>query len=287
LRSRGLFVFLLAATPLAALAGASGTFEAGERGHVLVPVSINGFEARPFVVDTAATVTVLDAEEYQALRKSVAPADPLKQHARGAHGSFAAQIATVEAIALWEIEHRNEIAALMSLYDVANGKEPDFFGILGLPFLGKYRVDLDYPGRTIELLEAGERLPPCDICRAGDAIEIKPLTGGLPTVAVTVNGVKMTALLDTGASRTILNEAAVTALGLEHAGSGEDIASVRLALGPLAAREQAVSRIDLPIFQALRLDDRPALILGIDFLGSGRTVLDLAAGIVWFEPASD
>lgn len=287
MRSPGLFVFLLAATPLLAVAGASGTFQAGERGHVLVPVSISGFGARPFVVDTGATQTVLDAEEYEALRESGRSAGAPTQHARGAHGTFAAQIATVEAVALWGIEHRNEMAVLMSLSDVAHGKEPDFSGILGLPFLANYRVDLDYPSRTIELREAGERQPPCDICRAGNAIKIKPLMGGLPTVAVTVDGVQMTALLDTGASRTILNEAAVTALGLQDAGSGEDIARVQIAMGPLPARGQAVARIDLPIFETLQLDDQPALILGIDFLSAGRTVLDLAAGIVWFEPAFD
>lgn len=272
--------------PLVAAAGASGTFEAGRRGHVLVPVSVNGGETRPFVVDTAASQTVLDAGEFAALAGDESAPGGQGSHARGAHGSFVARAANVESLALWQVEQRNQFAALMSLSDLTHGEEPDFAGVLGVPFLRNFRVDLDYPKRRLAFDEPNGGLPACDICAADAAIVVTPLNGGLPSISVTVNGLRMTALLDTGASRTIFNEAAISALGLANAGTGEAIGRVSIALGSLPAREHDAARIDLPVFRTLQLDEQPALILGIDYLGGGRMVLDLAAGQVWFKPAS-
>lgn len=281
------FALLIAGfAPLVAAAGASGTFEAGKRGHVLVPVSVNGGETRPFVVDTAASQTVLDAGEFAALAGDESAPGSHGAHARGAHGSFAARPATVESLALWQVEQRDLLAALMTLSDLTHGTEPDFAGVLGVPFLRNYRVDLDYPKRRLAFDEPNGGLPACDICASDAAIAVTPLNGGLPSVPVTVNGLRMTALLDTGASRTIFNEAAISALGLAQAGTGEAIGRVSIALGSLPAREHDAARIDLPVFKTLKLDKQPALILGIDYLGAGRMVLDLAAGQLWFKPAS-
>lgn len=282
------FALLIAGfAPLVAAAGTSGTFEAGKRGHVLVPVSVNGGEARPFAVDTAASHTVLDAGEFAALAGNEGAPGAHGAHARGAHGSFAARPTSVESIALWQAEQRGQFAALMKISDLTPGKEPDFAGVLGLPFLQRYRLDLDYPARKLVLEEQDGDLPACDICDPASAVPLGTLRGGLRSVPVTVNGQQMTALFDTGASRTILNDAAIAALGLTEAGFGESIGTASIALGSLPARNHAVARIDLPVFGALGFDGKPALILGIDYLGAGRTVVDLQAGLVWFKPADD
>lgn len=279
---------LVAATaPFVAAAGTSGTFEVGNRGHVLVPVSVNGGETRPFAVDTAASQTVLDAGEFSGIGAEGSGPGGHAGHASGAHGSFAARAAKLDSLSLWQAEQQGQFAALMTLTDLTPGKIPDFAGVLGLPFLRRYRIDLDYPARRLALHEQDGELPDCDFCSTQTGTPVTPLIGGLPSVPVTVNGLKMTALLDTGASHTILNEPAISALGLAEAGTGEAIGRVPIALGSLPAREHDVSRIDLPVFRTLRLADRPAMILGIDYLGAGRMVLDLAAGLVWFKPAAD
>ncbi|MBX3704323.1 MAG: aspartyl protease family protein [Steroidobacteraceae bacterium] len=282
------FALLVAGlAPLVAAAGTSGTFEAGKRGLVLVPVSVNGGEARPFALDTAASHTVLDAAEFAALAGNDAVPAAAGAHAGGAHGSFAARPANVDSLSLWGAEQRGQFAALMTLSDLTRGKQPDFAGVLGLPFLQRYRLDLDYPQRRLVLEEQDGDLPPCDICDPAAAVPLGTLRGGLRSVPVTVNGQQMTALFDTGASRTIFNEAAIAALGLTEAGFGESIATASIALGSLPARDHAVARIDLPVFNTLGLVGKPALILGIDYLGAGRTVVDLQAGLVWFKPADD
>lgn len=273
--------------PLVAAAATSGTFEAGSRGHVLVPVSVNGGETRPFAVDTAASQTVLDAGAYSSVNAEGSGAGGDAAHASGAHGGFTARGARLESLRLWQAEQQNQFAAVMLLADLTPGRTPDFAGVLGLPFLARYRIDLDYPARRLALHEQDGELPGCDFCTMEAATPVSPLIGGLPSVPVTVNGVRMTALLDTGASRTILNEPAISALGLTDTGAGEAVARLPIALGSLPAREHEVSRIDLPVFRTLRLADQPAMILGIDYLAAGRMVLDLAAGLVWFKPASD
>ncbi len=284
---RNLVVALLVAgsAPLVAVADTAGTFEIGNRGHILVPVSVNGMDAKPFAVDTGATLTVLDAVEFGALSEddSQATAGASQAHgAQGAHGASSARVTTVDSIAFWQVQQRNQQVALMTLSELTPGKVPDFAGVLGLPLLKQYRVDLDYRARRLALYDLNEQLPPCEICVPAREVRVTPLIGGLPSVPVTINGVQMTALLDTGASRTILNEAAIAALGLTDAGTGESIGRASIRVGSLPAREHDVSRIDLPIFRTLRLDPQPAAILGIDYLGAGRVVMDLADGVLWF-----
>lgn len=282
---RNLVIALLVAgsAPLVSVADSAGTFVAGNRGHILVPVSVNGMDARPFAVDTGATVTVLDSVEFAVVRDGGAPAAAPAPHAQGAHGASSAQVTTVDSIALWQVEKRDQQVALMTLSELTPGKVPDFAGVLGLPLLKQYRVDLDYPQRRLALYELDGELPACEICVPDREVPVTPLIGGLPSVPVTINGVQMTALLDTGASRTILNEAAISALGLEKAGTGEAIGKASIQVGSLPAREHDISRIDLPIFRMLRLDEQPAMILGIDYLGAGRMVMDLADGILWLD----
>lgn len=280
---------LLIATilPFVATAGTSGTFEVGRRGHVLVPVSVDGREATLFALDTAASQTVLDEKLFAKQGEEQAPADDSPGHARGAHGTHAARGTRVASIVLWQVEQRDQFAALMRLEDLTRGKEPDFSGVLGLPFLSRYRLDLDYPNRRITLDENDGQLAPCNICEPERAVTITPLMGGLPSVPVTVNGRAMTALLDTGAGSTIINAAAASALGLGEPGSPDATTRLAVALGNLPAREHDVKRIELPVFRTLGLDSQPAMILGIDYLGSGRTVLDLDARRVWFQAKLD
>jgi len=270
----------------AATAASSGTFVVGQRGHVLVPVSINGAEAKHFVLDTAASQTVLDPGQFPAL-KAVSPPPGSGFHAaHGAHGAVESQPTRLRTVALWQSELQDQPAALMSLAQLTPGHEPDFAGVLGVPYLRRYRLDLDYPKRRVTLDEIDGDQPACDICTAATAIEVTPIIGGLPTVVVNVNGQRLIALLDTGAAYSILNDAATVALGLSGVRQGSPAANVSMALGDMPPVEHEVRLTGLPVFARLGLTSPPAVILGIDFLGVGRTVLDLASNRVWFAAAA-
>jgi predicted aspartyl protease len=294
MRASTCLLLIACLTPLGVHAGASGNFERGERGHVLVPVSVNGAEAKAFAVDTAASQTVLDLKNFGSLaageaesapQAPVAHGAPDAGGAQGAHGTFVARGVSVDSLSLCQAEQRGQVAVLMTLSDLTHGEEPDFVGVLGLPFLRKYVLDIDYPARRLALHERPGSATGCDICSTDSAIPVASLLGGLPSVPVTVNGVAMRAVLDTGASRTVLNDKALAALGLAGAGTGEAVSRASLALGQGAPRPHDVSYLDLPVFGALGLADEPALILGIDYLSAGRVVLDIGSGRAWFRPA--
>lgn len=271
---------------LGAWAGDSGDFVVGKRGHVLVPVSIDGEPVRPFVLDTAASQTVLDPGEYPAQAGASPPAGG-HAVAHGAHGGVNARPTRVNSIALRELVQKDQLALFMEVKQLTRGKEPDFAGVLGMPFLSRYRVDLDYPRRSLRFDAASSDRPSCDICTPDAAIPVRPTIAGLPTVTVTVNGRSMPALLDTGAASTILNEAAALMLGLAGPVDEERTMDVALAIGGEPAMRHAVRRIALPVFTTLRLDAEPAIILGIDYLGRGRMVLDMANNSAWFKAATE
>jgi hypothetical protein len=91
----------------------------------------------------------------------------------------------------------------------------------------------------------------------------------------------MTAL-DTGAG--IDHQCRAASAG-RRAGSPDATTRLAVALGdPLREHDEG---IELPVFRTLGLDSQPAMILGIDYLGSGRTVLDLDARRVWFQAKLD
>lgn len=271
---------------ISAWAGDGGDFVVGKRGHVLVPVSIDGEPARPFVLDTAASQTVLDPGDYPA-QAGASPPSGGTAIGHGAHGGVNARPTRVNSIALRELVQKDQLAVFMEVDQLTRGKVPDFAGVLGLPFLRGYRIDLDYPKRLLTLDEVESDLPPCDICTQDATIAVRPIIAGLPTVTVTINGRSMPALLDTGAASTILNEAAAALLGLAGAVDEDRTTDVELALGGEPALRHAVRHIALPVFRTLQLDAEPAIILGIDYLGRGRLVLDLASNSAWFKAATE
>ena len=270
----------------AAIAGTGGTFVVGNHGHVLVPVSVNGAEEKLFVVDTAASQIVLDPEQFPSLEAGQPLTGAHPSGAHGAHGALQARPTRLRSINLWQSALHDQTAVLMKVGQFTPGHEPDFAGVLGIPYLRRFRLDLDYARRRISLDEIGGDLPDCDICTAASAVKVVPLIGGLPSVTVNVNGRSLVAVLDTGAAFSVVNDAAAAALGLASERPGEPGARVSLSFGAATPIQQEVRQVQLPVFTTLGLANEPAMILGIDYLGTGRMVLDLAGGQVWFKAAS-
>jgi hypothetical protein len=122
----------------------------------------------------------------------------------------------------------------------------------------------------------------------------------LLTVPVTIGLVGATAVIDTGARKTRINWALGRLLGLDPArlSKGDTIqgatnkpietGSTRIAdvrLGERRLPDAPVLVADLPVFEAFGVADRPAIILGLDWLEQTRMVIDFPAQKVWFEAA--
>jgi hypothetical protein len=122
----------------------------------------------------------------------------------------------------------------------------------------------------------------------------------LLTIPVRIGGVTATAVIDTGARKTRFNWALGKQLGWDPAqlregdtilGATNNAVTTRNAVVPVV--QLGSSRLtnvpvlvaDLPVFEAFGVADRPAIILGLDWLEGTRMVIDFPAKLVWFEPS--
>jgi len=169
-------------------------------------------------------------------------------------------------------------------------------GILGLDAFGGALVDFDLPAMRVDLHPSGTALG-----LAARPLRATPTTGALLTIPVTIDGVAAVAVIDTGARKTRINWALGRKLGLcpDTLAAGDAVqgatntavetrvATVRqVRLGARLLKTAPVLVADLPVFAAFGVDDRPAIILGLDWLTATRMVVDFPARLVWFEAAA-
>jgi len=167
-------------------------------------------------------------------------------------------------------------------------------GIVGLDLFGDRLVDFDLPRRRVALHSSGSR--PAGL--TGEPVKATPTTGNLLTVPVTIGKVSATAVIDTGARKSRINWALGRLLGLDPSklAKGDTIQGATnsavatqatrvfdVRMGARTLAEAPVLVADLPVFDAFGIGDRPAIILGMDWLDATRMVIDFPARQVWFE----
>lgn len=124
--------------------------------------------------------------------------------------------------------------------------------------------------------------------------------GGLLVIAARIGRVPVEAVIDTGSPRTLGNEALRRALLAKFSkgsprpkiygvtrqvSSGNLATSPTIKLGQVKIRHLSIVYSDIPIFKVWHLERRPAIILGMDVLGTVDTlVLDFAYPNVYVLP---
>ena len=124
--------------------------------------------------------------------------------------------------------------------------------------------------------------------------------GGLLVVPAHVAGVEVEAVIDTGSPETLGNPALRRALLARNkqgvttriygvtpqVSTGGTALAPTVFLGPIAIRHLPILYSDVPIFSEWHLESRPALIIGMDVLGSvDSLVLDYRRARVFILPA--
>lgn len=261
-------------------------FTLGPRGHLLVPVTVNGTEQGLFALDTGATTNVLTPEFADRLGTALEDSAPMQAH--GAHASADVRLANIQSIRVGEVAGDAGPSIIMDLSHI-NGPDMQIDGIVGNSFLHRYDVVIDFPDRRLELNETGS-LADADAAYSA-AADIAEGTGALIYLDVVVNGQPMTAVLDTGSGRSAINFAAVKALGLEvprmpEASEGHGtrlshapaIPDIRVELGTATLTSEAPVHIkDLDVFEVVGLSEKPAMLLGTNFLRDRRLGIDYRA----------
>jgi hypothetical protein len=174
----------------------------------IVQVSVNGGTEVPFVVDTGATIHLVDEEIARHAR--VDATSDLRMHGGGQAG-VQAHIAESLTLQVDGLTWRGQRAAIVP---IGYPTRKHFAGLLGAQILKQYTVRFNFTGRTMSLLDPSTYKPP------PDAILVPfELDEDLPIVHVTLDAgsgpLDARLMVDTGAAAFVeLNRPFVDAHGL-------------------------------------------------------------------------
>jgi len=264
-------------------------------GHLVAPVEINGQGPYAFVVDTAASRTVISQALASALKL------PLMEDRVGklAGAGGATLTAVFQLGPVRFAGHDWEMGPALALPE--DGAVPDFAGILGLDILAQRILLFDFSAHSLNLLAPEQARAER---RRGHWYKIlaRRNFAGFLVVNVRIGGKRVKAVIDTGARRSIGN----VRLGalLEDLSPASTMAPSQIVTGvnlpKIPARTGFARTIemrrlrwndahvlvsDLAVFKILGLNDRPALILGLDFFqNTSAVMIDFSRQRLWVKP---
>lgn len=285
----------LAASPAASppatdeLVASSTTIETGQdrARRITLPIHIDGKGPFHFVVDTGAERTVISRE--LATRLALAPNAPVRVNSLTG-------ISQVDTVTIPRLSYGHGMlpAVQAPVFDEVNLGAA---GLLGLDGLESKRLTIDFRAQKMEVSHSSE---PVEIDN-GDAIVVRARRrfGQLVLVDSQANGEKIHVILDTGTDQSIGNLALLYKLtkkrkidalrpyvitsvtGDTMIGGWNTIKNVRI--GGFDIRNMAVVFTDASPFKQLELQDKPALLLGMDVLRRfDRVAVDFGRKKVYF-----
>jgi predicted aspartyl protease len=243
-------------------------------GRVVAPVMVDGQGPFRFIVDTGATRSTISPHLARTLGLEPSARFPLQVH--GITGT--AEVASVPIhklqagdLVIEDTRFPVVWAPLMAGAD----------GILGVAGLKKERLLVDFRHNRVTISHAHGDTTPLGYER----VPARVLNGGLLIVEAHVAGVRVDAVIDTGSERTIANTALRDALAWRRTkdsvarvtqvyGATEDVASGQAEVAPTIdfgrVRVSNVTLVygDFHIFQVWGMEKRPAIIIGMDVLGT-------------------
>lgn len=239
--------------------------------RITLPIHIDGKGPFDFVVDTGAERTVISRE--LAGKLALAPDAPVRINS-------ITGIAQVNTVTIPRLSYGHGIMPPVQA-PVLEAAHLGAAGLLGLDGLESKRLVIDFRRQTMAISNSGERIEDFD---DGDAIVVRARRrfGQLILVDSQANGEKIHVILDTGTDQSIGNLALLHKLtrkrkldglrpieitgvtGQKAMGGWNVIDTVRI--GGFNINNLAVVFMDASPFRQLGLDDRPALLLGMDVL---------------------
>lgn len=290
----GLALALFAYAAFAAIPASSGAQEAGDvdvvdgradaADRMTVPVRIGAGGPYHFLIDTGSQQTVLSTD--LAARLALAPVE--KRRIVGVAGMEMAETAVLDELGLG----RRSFYGLTVLLFESEHIGAD--GIVGIDSLQNQRVLLDFARNRMAIGDARS-------LGGNSGYEIvvtaRRRSGQLIMANAVIDGVRTDVIIDTGAQTSIGNRALQRALGqrgnlgqavLTSVTGQQAVADLgyakRLEVGGITVTNLVIAYADGPAFAALKLDRRPALMLGMRELRLfKRVAIDFATRKVMFD----
>jgi predicted aspartyl protease len=238
-------------------------------GRIWAPVYIDGKGPFRLVLDTGANRSVVTYTTAHRLGKIAEASNAVQLH--GVTGTARVPTIPVESIEVGDLSLEGRQMPVVQ--DVFGGAE----GALGTEGLADKRIFIDFKNDFISILRSKRESPPPGFRR----IPVKMRNGRLLMFEMTLGGVRTMAMLDTGAQTTIGNNSLREALSRrarkEHEtkviGVTLDVAVAHaitappVDIGGIKITGMQVTFGDLYIFQAWKLTNQPALLIGMDVIG--------------------
>lgn len=243
-------------------------------GRVVVPAMINGKGPFRFIVDTGATHSTVSPDLVRAL--GLKPTEIPSIVLNGITGTAQVNAVTLDTLQTGDLIVDGVVAAVVSAPVMAGAD-----GIFGAAGLTEKCLSVDFERNRVRVARSVEP------ALRKDALKVHALrlTHGLITVDSQVGRVPTLAVIDTGSERTLGNLALRNALKLRNRtgavalvtsvyGATEQVERGELSIAPtisidaIRINEVQVVYGDFHIFKVWGMADRPALIVGMDVLGT-------------------
>lgn len=238
-------------------------------GRIWAPVLIEGRGPFRLVLDTGASHSAVVQTVVDRLGDAAEPGGFARLH--GATGTAMVPMIAVDSMEVGDLilgETRLPIVA-----NVFGGAE----GVLGTDGLMDKRIFIDFRNDHISILRSKNQAPGPGFKR----VPVKLRDNRLLMFDMHLGGVKVKAMLDTGAQATVGNNSLKTALekrkregvDTEILGVTMDVAMGKVLqaptvnIGGILIRNMSITFGDIHIFDAWKLNKEPAILIGMDVIG--------------------
>lgn len=260
-------------------------------GRILVAVEVNGKGPFRFVLDTGANRSAIAHDLASELGLEPSSGRPLLVH--GVTGSAQLNSVEVSDFRVGDV-HLRRLRMPVLPPAVLSGAD----GILGVTELGRTRIEIDFRQDTVTVHKSGGgvRMP-------GDlAVPVSLRHRGLLSAQARLGRVRATAVIDTGAERSLGNRALWRALQLRQprepvtreatvigatpqVSTGTSFLSPPIRIGEAELDDLEITFGDLHVFRIWGLENQPALVVGMDLLGTvERLVVDYRQREILLKP---
>jgi len=243
-------------------------------GRIVVPVTINGRGPFRFIVDTGANHSTISPGLVQTL--GLQPSAVASIVLDGITGSGQVTFVTVERLQAGDLTIEETDLPVVSA-DVMGGAD----GILGAAGFTTKSLMVDFQHNRVAI----SRAVAAAVRAESTKIHALRLTHGLITLQTLVGGVRVQAVIDTGSERSLGNLALRDALRMpgrrgavvqvtsvygatEKIESGEIQFAPTIVIESLRITDVAIVYGDFHIFKVWEMTDKPAMIIGMDVLGT-------------------
>jgi predicted aspartyl protease len=242
-------------------------------GRIIVSVMVNGRGPFQFALDTGANRSVLAPHLVTALGLHTDDGEPIVLN--GVTGAARVPTVLIDRMAAGDLTLERQ------RFPVADALTNGIDGILGVDGLQGKQVKVDFVRRQIEIKSARNERPMGGVMR----IPAKLRFGRLMVTDAYVDNIRVKAVIDTGSEYTLGNDALRRVLfpftkaplqdrNLDVVGEtletqpGERRGVRLVKLGDILANRVDVVFGDFYVFKLWELDKQPALVIGMDIMGS-------------------